>query len=588
MLRQEGCMSSLILKSLLVYSPSDMKGFYTDFSESVNIVHGRNTSGKSTLIQSVIYAMGINDSKDHLSDINNDGVFFRLDCVLKDHKEYCELVFVRSHDTLVLKKGSEPAVRFDGINSNNSFEYGRYKDIFSKLIGFSLALQKQSELIGAPLEAALLPYYVSQSVGWVYIRESIGDYRFYKDFKFDYLDYYLGIDSGHERINKYNLENEKNKLRFELGQLDSYEDKNEDFKLSKLVDERFKGEAESYLEGYQRLNKDLSEKEAEHTKLCNKLSMLRGRQKVLTQVIANIKNQKPKIDQCPTCNQNLPGDLKEFYLYSQDINDAVKEKDNVKEQINIVAAKLNSVENAISISRAKIAKDYALLRRLKVSDVAFDSWLDHLANLRMLKNISMKKASCKKRIDEIDIDIGKIGNGVDIDVLRRGKEKEFFSIFKRNVLALDAQLPKEDKYHKLYSLNSFPCQGVELHKLLMAYNFSFYEMVMKNQNVHSLPFLLDAVFKEDIDADSRGVIFKFLSNETKSSGQVIFSVAEYKGDETSSVPLFNVETIKSKYFTEDAKLICIGDSRTRRSFLSKTAVINSALINDTISLLEVV
>ena len=69
-------MSNLILKKLLVYSPNDEKGFYTDFSDSVNIVHGRNTSGKSTLIQSIIYAMGINDSKDNLSEINNDGVFF--------------------------------------------------------------------------------------------------------------------------------------------------------------------------------------------------------------------------------------------------------------------------------------------------------------------------------------------------------------------------------------------------------------------------------------------------------------------------------------------------------------------------------
>lgn len=587
MLRQEGCMTNLILKSLLVYSPNDEKGFYTDFSESVNIVHGRNTSGKSTLIQSVIYAMGINDSKDHLSDINNDGVFFRLDCVLKDNKEYCDLVFVRSDDTLVLKKGSEPPIRFDGINSNNSFEYGRYKDIFSKLIGFDLVLQKQSELIGAPLEAALLPYYVSQSVGWVYIRESIGDYRFYKDFKIDYLDYYLGIESGYERINKYNLEKEKRELKFELSQLESYEDKKEDFKVSKILDDRFKGEAEIYLDGYQRLNKDLSEKEIEHTNLCNKLSMLRGRQKVLTQIIANIKNQKPKIDQCPTCNQNLPGDLKELYLYSQDTNDALKEKDNVKEQVKKIAAKLNSVENAISILRSKIERDYALLRHLKASDITFDSWLDHNANLKMLENISTKKTSCKKRIDEIDGDIGRIGNGVDIDVLRRNKEKEFFSIFKRNVLALDAQLPKEDKYHNLYSLSSFPCQGVELHKLLMAYNFSFYEMVMKNQKVHSFPFLLDAIFKEDIDTESRGKIFNFLSHKTKSSGQVIFSVAEYKGDETSSVPLFDIEAIKSQYFTSDTKLICIGDSKTKRSFLSKSAVINSGLINDTTNLLEV-
>lgn len=581
-------MSKLTLKSLLVYSPNGEKGFHTEFSDSVNIVHGRNTSGKSTLIQSVIYAMGINDSKENLNDINSDDVFFRLDCVLEKAEEICKLVFVRSDDTLVLQKGNEAPIRFDGINSNNSYEYGRYKDLLSKLIGFDLVLQKQSELVGAPLEAALLPYYISQSVGWVYIRESIGDYRFYKDFKFDYLDYYCGIESGHERINKYNLEKEKKELSFELKQLDSYEIENEELKVSKLLDQRFKGEAENYLEGYQSLNKDLSDKEAEHTKLCNKISMLRGRQKVLSQIITNIKDQKPKVDQCPTCDQNLPGDLKEFYNYSQDINDALKEKDRVKEHIKQNASKLNSVEKLITSLRIKIENDYGVLRRLKSDNITFDSWLDHNANLRMLKNISIKKASCEKRINGINIAIEELGNGADIDSLRKVKERNFLSIFKRKVLALGVQLPKETKYQDLYSLNSFPYQGVELHQLLMAYNFSFYEMVMKNPTLHSFPFLLDAVFKEDIDTESRSNIFKFLSQETKSSGQVVFSVAEYKGDETSYNPLFNIETIKNEYFSTDTKLICIGDSKTKRSFLSKTALIDSVLINDTMNLLEAV
>ncbi|MFU2510192.1 AAA family ATPase [Pseudoalteromonas sp. ASV78] len=581
-------MSKLILKSLLVYSPNGEKGFHTEFSESVNIIHGRNTSGKSTLIQSVIYSMGINDSKENLNDINSDDVFFRLDCVLEKAEETCKLVFVRSDDTLVLQKGSEPPIRFDGINSNNSFEYGRYKELLSKLIGFDLVLQKQSELIGAPLEAALLPYYISQSVGWVYIRESIGDYRFYKDFKFDYLDYYCGIESGHERINKYNLEKEKKELSFELKQLDSYEAKNEELKVSKLLDQRFKGEAENYLEGYQSLNKDLSDKEAEHTKLCNKVSMLRGRQKVLSQIITNIKNQKPKVDQCPTCDQNLPGDLKEFYSYSQDINDALKEKDRVKEHIKNNAAKLNSVEKLITSLRIKIEKDYEVLRRLRSDNITFDSWLNHNANLKMLKNISIKKEVCEKRINGINIDIDKLGNGVDIGSLRKIKEREFLSIFKRKVSALGVKLPKEAKYQALYSLNSFPYQGVELHQLLMAYNFSFYEMVMKNSTIHSFPFLLDAVFKEDIDSESRSNIFKFLSHETKSSGQVVFSVAEYKGDETSSNPLFNVEAIKNQFFPKDTKLICIGDSKSKRAFLSNTALIDSILIHDTMNLLEVV
>lgn len=581
-------MSNLILKSLLVYSPDSDKGFYTEFSGSVNIVHGRNTSGKSTLIQSVIYAMGVNDSKDYLNDINKANVFFRLDCELCDGDENYKLVLVRSDDTLILKKGNDHPIRFDGINGNNSYEYGRYKKTLSNIIGFNLKLQKQSELVDAPLEAALLPYYISQSVGWVYIRESIGDYRFYKDFKFDYLDYYCGIENTHDRIMKYELEVEKKELTFELKQLSTYEAKDEGLRVSKILDDRFKGEAASFLEEYQALNKDLSAKEAEHTKLCNKIGMLRGRQKVLSQVITNIKKQRPKIDQCPICDQNLPGDLKDFYNYSQDVNDAIKESERVKEDIKKSVSKLNSTEKAVSILRIQVEEDFGVLRRLKADNITFDSWLDHNANLRLLKNISIKKDSCEKRMETLKGEIEGVGNGVDIESERRKKEKEFLSIFKAKAESLGVKIPAEKKYQDLYSLNSFPYQGVELHLLLMAYNFSFYEMVIKRSNTHNFPFLLDAVFKEDIDTESRSEIFEFLSRETKKSGQVIFSAAEYKKDDTSSGPLFDIEGVRDKYFSSDTKLICIGDSKTKRSFLTGSALIDSSLIEDTIGLLETV
>jgi hypothetical protein len=582
-------MSKLIFKSLLVYSPDFDKGFYTEFSDSVNIVHGRNTSGKSTLIQSIIYAMGVNDSKDNLNDINKANVFFRLDCELHDGLNSSRLVFVRSDDTLVLKKGAECPVRFDGINSNNSYEYDRYKKAFSEIIGFSLALQKQSELVSAPLEAAFLPYYISQSVGWVYIRESIGEYRFYKDFKFDYLDYYCGISSASDRVRKYGLEVEKKELAFEIKQLNSYQARDEGLRVSKILDERFKGEAVGFLEGYQALNKELLSEESKHTGLCNKIGMLKGRQKVLSQVIANIKKQRPKIDQCPTCEQRLPGDLKDIYSYSQDVNDAIKESDRVKEDIRKNVSLLNSTERAVSTLRMQIEKDYGVLRRLKAENITFESWVDHNVNLRLLKNIAIKKDSCNKRIVELNDSLEGIGGGVDVELERRKKEGEFLAIFKTKAESLGVKIPSEKKYQDLYSLNSFPYQGVELHKLLMAYNFSFYEMVVNNANVHSFPFLLDAVFKEDIDVDSRGKIFEFLSVETSKAGQVIFSVAEYnKKDEASPGALFNVGDIRNAYFSSDTKLICIGDSKTKRAFLSDSSLISAALIEETIQYLETI
>ena len=39
--------SNLIIKKLFVYSEKNKKFFYTEFSDGVNIIYGKNTAGKS-------------------------------------------------------------------------------------------------------------------------------------------------------------------------------------------------------------------------------------------------------------------------------------------------------------------------------------------------------------------------------------------------------------------------------------------------------------------------------------------------------------------------------------------------------------
>lgn len=103
-------MIKLTYRSLFVYSIKSKKSFYTDFDSRFNIVHGRNTSGKSTLIQSIVYAMGINDSKDKLRDILVEDAVFRLDCMLCIDAQAIELTFVRKDDTIVVQYAGDNQV----------------------------------------------------------------------------------------------------------------------------------------------------------------------------------------------------------------------------------------------------------------------------------------------------------------------------------------------------------------------------------------------------------------------------------------------------------------------------------------------
>lgn len=585
-------MAKLILKNILAYSINSKSFFSTEFGDLVNIIHGRNTSGKSTLMQSILYSMGVNDSKENLIDIINENVIFRLECEIQKKNSFEKVVFVRLDDTLVIRIADKPPVRFDGINGNSSFEYGRYKELFNQLFDFKLTLQKQTDFTNAPIEAAFLPFYISQSVGWVYLRESIGDYRFYKDFKFDYLDYYAGLKNSTDRLQKYTLQKEKQQLEYERNQLIQYKSKESSLKLSEILESRFKGKALDYLENYDSLATTLLSEEANYEKLCNKLSMLRGRQKVLLQTIRNLKLQKPRVDRCPVCEQTLPGDIRELYIYTQDINDALKQKNRVSDEIKAVSSSLNSVEKKIKNSSELINSEYKILTESRIENIGFDNWLNHHSNINMLNEIKSKESIYDKKISDLQIDIDNLANDTEIDKLRYEIEKEFFKIFQEKAAYLDVKIPDSTKYKDLYSITSFPYQGVELHKIIMAYHFSFYQLIDKRSTIHKFPFLLDAVFKEDIDTGNREIIFDFLGNEAKNNKQMLFTVAEYKKEKNqlNGDPLFDINEINNKYFSGNAKQICIGEAQSIRSFLRKQElnISEQFLLDDAFSLLETI
>nr|MCR5248805.1 ATP-binding protein [Paludibacteraceae bacterium] len=61
-------MAKLTLKKLCAFSEK-RKGFVYDFNNDISIIHGANTSGKSTLIQTILYVFGINDMNKYLNRV---------------------------------------------------------------------------------------------------------------------------------------------------------------------------------------------------------------------------------------------------------------------------------------------------------------------------------------------------------------------------------------------------------------------------------------------------------------------------------------------------------------------------------------
>lgn len=570
----------LSFTSLFVYSEEKQKYFYTAFGDGANIVHGRNTSGKSTLFQSIMYAMGINDGQAYLGDILEEKVIFRLDCIVEKNRRKNKVLFIRDNETLFIKVGECPIERFNGINANQSREHVKLKIFIDNLFEFTLKLESKDEYKAAPIEAMLLPYYVSQAVGWVYLRKSFSNLDFFRNFKSDYNDYYFGIEQDIDREKKQKLEKLLKDKKEELSSLLQVEKNDDDIQLTKLNDEHFLGLSNVYLEEHTKLIEQLKKDENEYVLKCNEMKYFEQRLAVLSKVARNHKHQNPLIGECPTCSQSLPFSILESYTFFQDENDTETSFNGIKAKIKGIQSDVNSLDIDIRKQKVEIAKRYATLNRHFKNEITYESWLNNKANVQLIANITTKIGEVTKVINETEEKLGEFKSDEEIEKERRKKDREFAIVFEGYLKQFNVKPLTEARYTQVYQISSFPSQGVELHKTVMAYHFAFNKVIKSSSHVHRFPFMLDAIFKEDIEAKNKKSIIEFISKNRPVDTQLIFSIAE------STEDLLKAQTYNIEYFNGQAKMINIGNSVDERAFLSDYQSNYTELLEETISIIN--
>ncbi|WP_429107450.1 hypothetical protein [Aeromonas media] len=565
--------------SLFVFSESKNCCFYDTFISGANIISGRNTSGKSSLIQSLLFTFGINDVKESLSEILDYSPTFRIDFTRtisgSDIKECFSIV--RETNSIYIKEPSGKIISFYGVDADNSAEHIKLKEYIRELIGFNLYLEQKGELKTAPLESMFLPYYISQSVGWVYLRESFSNLQYYKGFKDDYLDYYLGINNNFDRVEHRRLTKEKERLTSDINNLKRYSKKS-DFIFATLVDETFGEHAEKYIEQYIIKSNALDVERHKHIKLCNELSLLQNHHKILKRTKQNIKRQNYNgIDRCPACTQILSYSLEGLYSHYQKYNDTVALETHISEQLTQRMSTINSTnKKVISISK-ELNDDYGVLLYKQVDGITFQQWIETKASISLYKRMQKELTEFEAELKTINEDLASMITEQTTISERKKIERVFENIFSKYTSQLSLKNLTDTRYLALYKIHSFPRQGVELHKTVMAYHFALNEMIRISNKAHRLPFLLDAILKEDIDNTNLELILSFVGNNLPQDTQSFISISEHvkenleipHEDALSPIEMIKVKEVKNKFFPENSKLLYIGDGMFERSFLSQ-------------------
>lgn len=558
------------------YSESINKCFYTKFESGVNIVYGKNTSGKSSLIQAINYTFGINDEKHKLSEIIEENVIFRLDFkLIKDLTE--NITIIRDNEFIYIKRENQPIKKFLGIGGDASVEHKQLKYYLANLVGFNLFLENTNEYKLASLEAMFLPYYVAQDYGWVLALKSFRGLDYFKNFKTDYYDYYLGITNEYDREEKQRLELEKKNYESEIKFLTTIGQKKDELQLSKLKDEVFIRKSSEYIDTYKKDKSELIKKEKGYLILCNEVKYLEERLNITRRIKRATTGKGPFNNDCPTCHQKLPSTIEIMYEYFQDIDDTDSQLIDIKKKIKDKIGAIHSTQKSIEELRHAISSNYSILNNYQVDDLTINTWIDNKANVQLSNMILKQIGEIEIRLQRTVSSLKKFKSDNDVNQERNKKDLIFKGYFNSYLGQLNVKGFNED--YSLYKMKLFPQQGVELLKTLLAYYFSYNKIIKQTVYVHRFPFVMDAIFKEDVDEGNRALILKFIYEHMPNDTQIIFSIAESK-ENNKTAKEYNKE-----YLNDEAHLILI-NKETERAFLSDYKQEFDDIKNETLQLME--
>lgn len=576
--------STIIYKSLFAYSEKANKSFFTEFNESINIIYGKNTSGKSSVMQAIHYTFGINDEKFKLTEILAENVIFRLDFVLKKESTSENIIVIRDDEFVYIKRDNLPIIKFNGIGGDKAQEHIYLKNYWADLFNFKLHLLYTDEYKQASIEAMFLPYYVPQDVGWTSRHKAFRGLDFIKNFRQDFFDYYLGIVNEYDREEKRDLERQKIEVQNEIKFLEEVEKQDDGLKLSILKDERFIKKTNDYLTKYRENKDELIKIEKEFLSKSNEKTFLEQKLSILNKIKNQLNKQNPLDSVCPTCKQKMVYNLENMYEYFQDKNDTISEIKKVKLKIKGIQSDINNhYLKKIEELKSLINKDYNILEKYEIENLSVNTWLDNKTNVKLGESIIKKIGEKTIKLNEIATGLKKYKTEEEVINERSSKDYDFKILFKPMLESfLDERamsiFNSNVNFLLLYKIPTFTNQGVELLKIILAYNFAFNKIISKTDYVHRLPFMLDAIFKEDIDDDNRGKILKFIQNNKPSDTQVIISIADSKDNKN------NTSEYNNTYFNNKAKLILINNEH-ERSFLQTYKNDKEDLLNETLSLM---
>lgn len=537
-------MKNLCISEILLLSQKEKKAKKAQFHPRRTLIHGKNHTGKSSLIKSIYWALGAeplfnqkfkNANISALLKFEIDGVKYSI---LRDGKLFG---FYDRHGDLIKK--------FTSVTN----ELGPF---LGKLFDFQPLFQnKSSEFIVPPPAHLFLPYYIDQDSSWSNSWDSFKNLQQIKDYRNSGIFYHSGI-----RPNEYYSTKKEIQEFIQIIEETDKEQKLTSKILSEIKDKldqtSFNIDVESFKSEVAELLTESQSLMAKEEILKNKLHDLYHLQASFQAQINIVKQailesnkdlkfaaeELPEIIGCPTCGAEYENSFAERFEIARDER---KSKDlliELNKDIQSVESQIEKEKETLSTVTAEVSRINEILEEKK-GDLTLKDIIDN-AGKNQVKSIFSERRS---ELNDI-----LISNAREKEQLEKklkafeSKERksdiiEFYTSRMSSFLKkLDIHSLTTDDYKAITTKIESKETGSSRPRALIAYYFTFFHLMKKYSSSTYCPLIIDSPNQQDQDVEHIDKIMGFINNNQPDGSQMILGLAETYGED------FDCEVIELK------------------------------------------
>ncbi|WP_428740173.1 hypothetical protein [Tenacibaculum sp.] len=537
-------MKNLYISEIQLLSQKEKKARKVQFDQKRTLIHGKNHTGKSSLIKSIYWALGAeplfnqkfkNTNVSALLKFELDGTKYSI---LRDGK----LFGFYDQNGVLIKK-------FTSVTN----ELGPY---FGKLFNFQPLFQNQkSEFIVPPPAYLFLPYYIDQDSSWSKSWESFKQLQQIKDYRNQSIYYHSGI-----RPNEYYSTKKEIQEFIQIIEETDKEQKLTSKILSevkeKLAQTNFNIDVDSFKKEIVELLTESQSLLAKEELLKNKLHDLYHLQAsfeaqiniVKQAILESNKDLKfasvdlPEIVGCPTCGAEYENSFAERFEIAIDERRSKDLLLELKKDAQMVEAQIENEKASLSTVTSEVSRINEILEEkkgdLKLKDIIDNAGKNQVKSIfserhAELNDILIINAREKEKLDK------KLKAFESKD--RKAEILNFYHSRMSSFLKkLDIHSLTADDYKAITTKIESKETGSSRPRALIAYYFTFFHLMKKFSSSTYCPLIIDSPNQQDQDVEHIDKIMEFINHNQPENSQMILGLAETYGED------FNCKVIELK------------------------------------------